>query len=685
MKWLLIVLAACGHDVASAPDSALPLDAPQLDASPAQLQVVPTSIDFQTANVGCEVAGPVAIVVTNTGGVTTAAVAVEITGADASEFAVAPTSCAPLAPGEHCELQATFAPTSPGAKTASIAITAGPGASAMVSLTGVADSHGALTITPPGNTSFGNVAVGATSSPQVFTVANTCSAVTTGSLGVSLAGADPDQFIKTADTCTGTTLGPSATCSITLAFAPTSVGASAASIEVTAIPGGAVMASVSGVGLATPAPDLAMSPAAIDFGNVGAGQTSPDASSCFQPPANRLTVTNTGTVASASLTAVVSGAGFAIANDLCSGHSLDPGATCTIDATFTAGGTLGSQTGTLTVMAASLVVHADLTAEVVTDGGGFLSANPESLSFGTVTIGSTSATRSFTVANNGACPTGPLKLQTIGLDATEFTILSSSTCANATLASGQSCSVDIAFEPTEGLGSKTATAVVSGTPGGEVMVALDGVAGSTFPLAITPPSHDFGALDLDSCPTSFTFTVTNSGSVTYGPFATAIVGADSASFAIGPDSCSGASLPHGGMCTVTVAFAPMPPAASKAAALQVGVPGLSVQAALSGSALSAAGLAASPCTLAFGTVAPGASATRTIAVTNDGATTTGPIQVSVSGPDAGVFSATNDTCTNAMLANGQGCSVDIVFAPIATSPATATATIGTVSVALTGD
>jgi hypothetical protein len=145
------------------------------------------------------------------------------------------------------------------------------------------------------------------------------------------------------------------------------------------------------------------------------------------------------------------------------------------------------------------------------------------------------------------------------------------------------------------------------------------------------------------------------------------------------------------MCTVGVAFVPIASGpGSKAAVLSMTSPSFSITAGLWGVGLTAAGLTANPCTLAFGTVAPGSTATRTVTVTNDGATTSGSIQVVVAGADAAMFSTAADTCTNATLANLQTCSVDIVFAPTAAGSRAATVMVsgspgGAVRVSLSGD
>ena len=131
-----------------------------------------------------------------------------------------------LAPGASCTVDGAFAPTSVGAKAASLEASATPGGTASAALTGTGQTPANLTISPSPQ-GFGTHATGTTSPAQTFTVTNT-GGVPSGTVATSLIGADPGQFTKSADTCNGQTLAPGASCTVDGAFAPTSVGAKAA-------------------------------------------------------------------------------------------------------------------------------------------------------------------------------------------------------------------------------------------------------------------------------------------------------------------------------------------------------------------------------------------------------------------------------------------------------------------------
>ena len=150
--------------------------------------------------------------------------------------------------------------------------------------------------------------------------------VPSGTIATSVAGADAGQFTKSADNCNGQTLAPGASCTVDAAFAPTAVGAKAASLQASACPGGTARRRLRGTG-ATPA-NLTIAPTPHDFGTHATRPTS---------PAQTFTVTNTGGVPSGTIATVVDGrrpGQFAKSADNCDGQALGAGGHCTVDRAF---------------------------------------------------------------------------------------------------------------------------------------------------------------------------------------------------------------------------------------------------------------------------------------------------------------------------------------------------------------
>lgn len=96
-------------------------------------------------------------------------------------------------------------------------------------------------------------------------------------------------------------------------------------------------------------------PATVDAGTVAVGKAG---------TAARVTVTSSGTRAARITSAVVAGADFAIVGDTCSGSSLAPAATCTVDVSFTPAAA-GTRTATLTIASDAKAVTVALTGQGV--------------------------------------------------------------------------------------------------------------------------------------------------------------------------------------------------------------------------------------------------------------------------------------------------------------------------------
>ena len=87
--------------------------------------------------------------------------------------------------------------------------------------------------------------------------------------------------------------------------------------------------------------------------------------------------------------------------------------------------------------------------------------------FASQQIGTTSATKSFTLTNSGLSAltlARPTKFSLTGPDAASF-VLGTPTCG-ATLGAGASCSVTVSFKPVAPAGPKSATLVATNNSGG---------------------------------------------------------------------------------------------------------------------------------------------------------------------------------------------------------------------------
>jgi len=82
----------------------------------------------------------------------------------------------------------------------------------------------------PASVDFGSQALGSTSASKTVTFSDTGSAsIALGS--ASLGGANPGDFAITSDGCSGTTIAPSGSCAVNVAFVPTATGARGATLS----------------------------------------------------------------------------------------------------------------------------------------------------------------------------------------------------------------------------------------------------------------------------------------------------------------------------------------------------------------------------------------------------------------------------------------------------------------------
>ena len=145
--------------------------------------------------------------------------------AGSAAFTITGDRCHSLGPGKTCTVTVRFAPARAGTVTATL--TAASKEHLVTATDVLAGSGRALGAAPglsftPAAYDFGTVFTGQTAS-QAFTLANSGGAAT-GTLTVSLSSFGSLEFHITSDTCTGPSLAPGQTCTVTVRFAPVGPG-----------------------------------------------------------------------------------------------------------------------------------------------------------------------------------------------------------------------------------------------------------------------------------------------------------------------------------------------------------------------------------------------------------------------------------------------------------------------------
>lgn len=268
------------------------------------------------------------------------------------------------------------------------------------------------------------------------------------------------QYAVTGGTClVGTRIGGKApTCTVVVTFKPTLDSATTKAVTladslVVSTNRSSVTVALSGT--ANPAKPVATLTGG-SFGQVGLLTTA----------TTDLTLTNTGPVA-LQIGSVSFTSGFSQSATTC-GTSLAAGQACKITVSVTPQ-SAGSVTGSASLT--SNAVTSPLTAPLsVTAVAPKATLSPASASFGTVIVGSSSPSTTFTLTNAGSL--GKLSVSSV-LASGDYTVTSDQ-CSGKTLSVGSSCNVGVTFKPSAS-GARTGTlTVASNASNGSVTAALTG-------------------------------------------------------------------------------------------------------------------------------------------------------------------------------------------------------------------
>jgi hypothetical protein len=318
-----------------------------------------------------------------------------------------------------------------------------------------------------------------------------------------------------------------------------------------------------------------------------------------------VTLTNVGTGNLDTTTLVASG-DYSQTNDCPS--SLAPKTSCTIEVIFTPNA-IGTINGAITLTEAFARVEFVSLSGVGLAPVGF---SPARLDFGTIAPGASSVAQTVTLTNNQSPSLAVNSVSTSGN-------YSQTNNCPASLATGQSCSIDVTFSPTLSGSIPGALTVITDASLGTQPVALGGIgSGSVVPdVSFTPATLAFGNLEAGTASATQTVTLTNTSASSSLTINTVSIPGASYSET---DTCAGQIIPPSGTCTVNVTFQPSPdfaPVGYPAAITISDSDSTSPQVVgLSGTAV--APVSASQDDVQFGTVYNGAtSAPQTVTVTNN--------------------------------------------------------------------
>jgi hypothetical protein len=363
-----------------------------------------------------------------------------------------------LQPQAVCTMNVTFTPTAAGTRTGTITISDdATSGNQTITLTGTGTDGGSgaqLTVSP-GAVTFANQVVATSSPVQSITLTNA------GASALSINGVSINDDFSQSNGC-GSTLAPGAKCTIGVTFTPTTVSTHAGMLTINdSAPGSPHTVPLTGKGIvgSPTAPLVVLSVPSLVFSAQLVGTTS---------AAQTVTLTNTGK-SQLNISSLGTDGDFT-ESDNCN-YAVAAGGSCTLTVTFTPTA-IGSRTGRVTI-ADDATNSPQVLALGGTGGSGLVTMSPTYLSFGTVTVGTTSASQAVTVENNGTLPVNILTV-TISGDYAE-----TDTCAAQQLTTGGgSCTVTVTFTPTTA-GTRTGSVTIThDAPGSPQTFVLTGIGGS---------------------------------------------------------------------------------------------------------------------------------------------------------------------------------------------------------------
>lgn len=427
--------------------------------------------------------------------------------------------------------------------------------------------------------------------------------------------------------------------------------------------------------------------------NPAVGNLGSFADGTSSPPLNIL-LSDSGSAALNIMGITVTGANsgdFVLANNTCLADSpIAAGSSCNFSITF-APSVIGLETASVQVTDDGVGNPQSMTLRGTGTGFG-ITLNPAALSFldtaqGAVNPNSLTVTLTNTGSDELSISAGP---QINGTNATDFAIVSSSSCTAAalpTLVPGGTCTIVAQFAPNEPNPPQTLSAqsvVTLMDPTSQATesasIPLSGTEVPVAPaIAFSPVALNFNSESVGSVTAAQTILVTNDGSAPLSISSISVAGTNAADF-LETNACpvAPAVLAVNASCTISVKFQPTV-AGQRAAAISFAdnAGGSSQSIPLAGTG-TATGVSLAPSSLTFTAQDVGSpSSPQTVTLQNTG---TGPLtisSISFTGANVSDFSQ-KDNCPAgpaATLATGLSCTIDVTFNPTGTGARTASLSV----------
>ncbi len=425
-----------------------------------KLSSTPTTVSFGTVAIGKTASVRVAL--QNTGS-TAISVTLFTLSASGLGYSVSGFSLPLSIPANSSkDFYADFKPATQGSLTGTISIASNASDSPLaVNLSGTGSPAGTATLSAsPASVGFGSVTVGGKVT-QSITLTNSG----TTSLSISKISSTGAGFTFSSPSFPFT-IAAGAHTSITATFSPTSAISYSGQLAITSTASNATLdVALSGTGVALPA--LSVSPTSLGFGSVTVGTKS----------SLEVTLTNSGTTSLTVSKISSTGTGFGFSSPSLP-LTLAAGAHTSVSVTFSPTSTV-SYSGQVSVVSTASTSTVDVPLSGTGAAVPTLSVNPNSLSFGSVTVG-TQIVLPIILTNTGNESISVSKIVRTG---NGFTYISP--IIPFTIAAGKNASLDVTFSPTSTASYSGQLSIESTASDSTVDVPLSGTGATAHSVSLS--------------------------------------------------------------------------------------------------------------------------------------------------------------------------------------------------------
>ncbi|WP_353570790.1 choice-of-anchor D domain-containing protein [Candidatus Albibeggiatoa sp. nov. BB20] len=483
----------------------------------------------------------------------------------------------------NCFVEVTFEPTSLGDKEASLIILydeLGTPNTYVAPLNGISVELPEAKIKPSEKIEFGTIEVGALSSNKRLSISNDGK----GKLKLSnMQFSSPDFVVQ--DFCSNTSVNYFGSCSLNVAFQPTSAGLKTTQLSFTtndpANP--QVSFTLEGNGFAVE-PNISISLQEIDFGTVNLGDKS---------STKIIQLKNTGSGILRLGNIDVSGNQFIVETAFCNNKTLRSGSACSLIAYFEPS-TIGESLGQITILSNDPdTSKAEINMQGI--GASWCSGNyqkevytyPQTPNFGTELVGNESSMYAYFSSYARGCDALEItSVQLVGADASEFQ-LKNQQCYSGSWSNNSyaSCSFNPVFKPSSA-GNKSAQVKVTLSDNSSYNIDLvaEAVSSGQPAIELSPTTFSFEPIIVGFASNQYeTIQVRNTGNINLNINSTKLLGSDADNFEVYNWGCKYSILKPGATCNIYAQFNPLT-AGVKNASLVISAPDATAEMGLTGTA-----------------------------------------------------------------------------------------------------